>query len=43
MELDTSNIKQKHSAIKKYNSLLEQIATTHTYYDYSKSVYTGGG
>lgn len=41
MQLDTSNIKQKHSAIKKYKSLLEQIANTHTYYDYSKSVYTG--
>lgn len=41
MTLDTSNIKQKEPAIKKFNSLLEQIATTHTYYDYSKSVYTG--
>lgn len=41
MTLDTSNIKQKHSAIKKFNNILAQIETTHTYYDYSKSVYTG--
>ena len=41
MTLDLTNIKQKEPAIKKYNSLLEQIATTHVYYDYSKSVYTG--
>lgn len=41
MQLDITNIKQKEPAIKKYNSLLKQIATTHTYYDYSKSVYTG--
>lgn len=31
MTLDTANIKNKHSAIKKYNSLLKQMEITHSY------------
>lgn len=34
-------IHNKHSFEKAFNVILQQIATTHTYYDYSLSVYTG--
>jgi predicted nucleic-acid-binding Zn-ribbon protein len=41
MILDTTSTKNKHSIKKAFNIILEQIATTHTYYDYSLSIYTG--
>lgn len=40
MTLETSNEKPNWRLLKRYKRLLEQIETTHTYYDYSKSVYT---
>lgn len=41
MILDTALVKNKHAVKKGFLSILDQIATTHTYYDYSKSIYTG--
>lgn len=41
MTLDTSIQKPHWRFIKRYEEILKQINTTHTYYDYSKSVYAG--
>lgn len=32
---------RKHQVEERYNKILEQISSTHTFYNYSKSIYTG--